>query len=1034
MLGKKLFVFSVLVLLSLTPGLFAEEDDGLQTLPDGIYFLRPESADLESVDFKPEFVPAEPVIFYSCMEGSPRVYNSVYCKNDPSTVIELETLPWKNSCFISVHNTTSLDCSELIVMAEYEVRDEILRWEEEITITDVQSIPYILLNTQNEDGGWGDPVSTAWVIWSLAEFGGDRYENSAFASQVEDGLTWLKNNRHPENKCWPEDDCSIRVTAEVLAALNEANLTQRVDWLRIVHDATVWLSLQQNLFNLRNPTQDDSTDETWTATLTGVNWTDGTIPDIDYSSCLIEYADEYDELLQVVFDQTYDLEFTPIHDERFTVLCSPAPGGLPIIIRNNRNEVVFNSTTGNMTYRIPGACWNDRRTWQNCDVKTTNFASTVYSLSSVRRNLAREWLVNNLEFDDIGLFFETNDRYFDTAWFLYKRFASDDDKSELSEIESEIIRWLLFQQNNDGSWGNTSLDFDFNLESTAMVSLALAEVNNGSFSEFIKDANVWISDNRPSDGWDTVKRDALGFLSFSRSAKPFIIARDGLVLMNRNKIYVELYNPSSFDFNNLEFVLQGEIKKFVELDPIGSLASDYFKFIELELTENPEGSVQGTISILNNGREIGKVPVLIQQVPEIDIYPDRREFYVYNGQGVVHFRIDKTEGVSLDCSLKWDDLSITSRERFSISSQSTINTDIVLSEVRNQMKDYKGRFECIHDGMNMTMPFTISTAQFEQTPFTVSPNQINISSFDSEATFTIYNNVDIDIIVESHFETEDPYMMVSTPQVMIDAHDRAEVRVTLLFSEEEMEDELVWSNVIKVSAYGREDYVDVSIAMSDARAFSFDGLFIMFVIIFGLISGFGYYAYTKRSMIISALPDSVKSKLPDNMISASVGVTSPSNEKVNHPMEKKVKAKNFVHLAEMIKIMKGLGKDDDDIINTLENEGYSKAEINELFEKVQDELDAEQTMEKEERFMKLMKDLDSDAGAVRTKLKQDGFTDAEIKEAFKQAEEDILKKRTELDKKLKDTSKYEIEQEDPKSKKKKESGDEAKEENADEKK
>ncbi len=1030
---KSVMVF-VLLLVSFSYGVLADEDDDQerQSIPDGIYFVRPESADQESVDFKPEFVPTEPIVFYSCMEGSPRVYNSVYCKNDPATVIELDTHPWKKSCHIAVHNTTDLDCSERVVMAEYEVRDEILRWEEEITVTDVESIPYILLDTQAEDGGWGDPVSTAWVIWAFAEFGDDRYERSAFASQVEEGLTWLKENRDPDDKCWPDDGCSVRTTAEVLAALNEANLTQRTDWLRIVHDATVWLSLQQNLFNLREPAQTVEADETWTASITGVDWTDG--EDVDYTTCVVEYADEYDDTLQIVFDETYDFEFTPIHEERFTVLCSP--NSLPIMIWNSRDELVFNSTTGNVTYKIPGACWHHTEPWLNCDIKTTNFASSVQSLDSVRRDLGRDWLLNNLDYDDVGLYFDTPDSYFDTAWFLYSRYGKDGDaeEDELSRVERDIVRWLLFHQNNDGSWGNVSADFDVNLERTAMVSMALSEVNNGSYSEFIKDANVWISDNRPGDGWDTVKRDALGFLSFSSSAKPFIIATDGMVRMTRSRIDVELYNPSSFNFNNLEFVLEDGLEDYVELDGIGSLASDYFKYIELELNQNPDASVHGKISVLNDGREIGRIPVLIQQVPEIDIYPDRREYSVYNGQGVVEFDVDKTEGVSLDCRLRWDDPSITSRERFSVSEQSTLNTDIVLSEVRNQRKDYKGRFECDHDGVNLTMPFEISTIQFEQTPFTVDPDSLNITSSSDETYFTIYNNVDMEIVVESRFETEDPYMMISNPQVNIEPHDRAQVAITPLFDDTEMEEELHWSNMIRVHAYGREEYVDVSIGYEAARSFSFGGLFFTFIIIFGLMGGMGYMAYSNKSAIVSALPEPIKSKLPNTMASS---MESSGDGKVNHPMEKKVKAKNFVHLAEMIKIMKGLGKDDDEITKKLEAEGYSKTEVNELFERVQDELDATQTLGKEERFMKLMKDLDADTGAVRNKLKQDGFTDIEIKEAFKQAEEDILKKREELDKKLKDTEKYNLEQEDGKNKKKKEKteeGDEKKESKEEEKK
>ena len=999
-------MFFLLVFIINVEYVYAEQDSSVSRPPDGIYFIRPAVSEKETVDFRPEYVTGEHLTFFSCIERASRVFNSVYCKNNPADVTPLDTFLWKNGCYISSYHIDSASCSELVVLAEYQQRDEILRWQEEIVITDVESIPYILLDTQTADGGWGDPVSTAWVIWALSEFSFGEHQTNTYATQIESGLRWLKENRNERNKCWPEDECNIRVTAEVLSMLYHANLTRRADWLRIVHDASVWLSLQQNLFNLIDPDETDSTTEKWTAHITGRNWTDGSIP-VDYSSCLIKYEDELDLTLQVVFDVSYQINFTPKHYAVFDVICTP--NTLPIIIKNTRDEVMFNSTTGNVSYKIPGPCWNHATPWANCDVTTTGFGANA-PIGEIRTNLAIESLRKSLVNDDVGLFFDTADPFFDTAWFLYNRFGKDrdSDKKELSTTEQRILRWLLFNQNNDGSWGNASETFDENLLSTAMASIALSRVNNGSLVEFIKDSNIWISQNRPVDGWDTVKRDSIGFLAFSRSAKPFLLPRDGLVRMTRSEMDVELYNPSSFDFNSLEFLIEGEIEEYIEIDTIGSLASDYFKDIRIKLVDSPPQSVFGYISVLNEGYEVGRFPLLIQQVPEIEFSLRSRQIPIYNGRGSLVFDVKKSEGVILDCSLVFEDSSVTTRRRFSIDLQRSVETDFMVNEVRNQRKDYEGKFECSSDGMNMTFPFVVSTTQFETVPFSVFPKSINLTGPDDELYFEIRNNVDIEIMVNSEFETEDPFMIINQPQVTIPPLDSVIVQVTHYIAENET---IVWDNMIRVFGYDRTEYVSVLVDHQARRSFSFMGLFFTLIIVFGILGGVGYVASSYKSELLNMLPSSLKSKLPATLFS-SASVSSGDDDKNKHPMEKKVDAKNFVHVAELVKIMKGLGKDDDEISKKLQTEGYSRGEINELFKRVQEEMDAELSLEKEDKFMKLMKNLDSDVGAVRNKLKQDGFTDNEIREAFKQAEEEIMKKRTELDKKIKDPEKYDISKDD----------------------
>ena len=170
------------IVFALLPMALADENS---TVPDGIYFVRSESTERETIDFRPEYISNENLVFYSCIEGAPRVFNSVYCKDDPSNIVELTSYPWKNGCFMSSYSLNDSACSELVVMSEYEYKDEILKWEEEVVVKDVESIPYVILDTQDSDGGWGDPVSTAWVLWALSEFDRGSYENNTYTDQIE---------------------------------------------------------------------------------------------------------------------------------------------------------------------------------------------------------------------------------------------------------------------------------------------------------------------------------------------------------------------------------------------------------------------------------------------------------------------------------------------------------------------------------------------------------------------------------------------------------------------------------------------------------------------------------------------------------------------------------------------------------------------------------------------------------------------------------------------------------------------------------
>jgi hypothetical protein len=969
--------------------------------PDGIYLIRPYASSYQTVDFRPEYITSENLVFYTCLEGISSAFSSVVCKDDDINISELPTYPWMwDGCYISYYDLNETDCNEIVVQTEYPRKDEILKIDDEIVLKQVNSIPYDVLIEQDADGGWGDAVSTAYSVWVFSTFNRENFENT-YQEQIESGLTWLKENRHESDKCWPDTTCNIKITAMVIALLTESGLDDLPIWHRIIHDGKIWLEKQQNLFDPINPDEGDPSPYNWTFMITGKNWTvGGSNVSINYTTCLIKYASQLDEVMQIPFDLAINVTFVPEHGEYFDYVCTP--NDLDVEIFDHRNYNIFNATTANASYIVPGPCWDDEQKWKNCDVETTLFASMI-DFGEIRNALVDEWLVEALKENEEGMYFNTSKYITDTAWFLYNRIAKNesetsDDNISISSIEKKIIRWLMYKQNNDGSWANTTSSYNPVIE-TAISTLALEEVNNGSFSESIADANYWISLNKPVDGWDTTERNALSFMTFSKSAKPFIRTNPVLILMKDNEQEVQLYNPSSFDFTDMEFILDDNLLDIIELEPIGSLLSDYYKDIKLKMKKKVEVSEYGYLTIKNKGVEISKLPVIVQSVPSLNITAPN-EIYVFGGKGLVNFNVQKSADV-LDCSLKWDDVKITTKSKFRLAADNKITTEVVISEVRNQDVTYTGQFECTYFDSVINIPVSLNTKQFDSIPFTVSPTSLNISSVEEIPSFTIYNNVDKAINVNVQFVEEDAYLAINSPYVEIPPLDSYEVTLTHFFSENES---VEYYNSIEVSAYGKYENIDVMVNLQSKKSrAALISFLITMTLTLGMLGGAGYLGYLYKDKLVAMIPPSLAAKF---------NILTPTQAKAG---EKKVESKNFLHIAELIKIMMGLGQDEDEINKRLKSEGYNDGEIAEVMARVKDEMDNEDVLEKEDKFLKLMKSLEMDVGATRSKLKQEGYTDQEIQEAFKQSEEEITKKQKAIKQKITDSERYNVTEEEAKS-------------------
>ena len=189
-------------------------------------------------DVDGNYLSNEDLAYLTCADQSNLdVRSSLFCLDD-STLVNLDTIPWADNCYLTTYDLEGIDCQNLQLQAEFIENNANVKVTDRVKIRRVNSLVAQLSDGQNEDGSWGDPISTAYAIFAYSKL------DDTFSDEVNSGLTWLKDNRDNDEKCWPEDDCNIKTTATVSAMLRLANKNTS---LRVVHDAELWLLSQQNV-------------------------------------------------------------------------------------------------------------------------------------------------------------------------------------------------------------------------------------------------------------------------------------------------------------------------------------------------------------------------------------------------------------------------------------------------------------------------------------------------------------------------------------------------------------------------------------------------------------------------------------------------------------------------------------------------------------------------------------------------------------------------------------------------------------------
>jgi len=863
------YILLVMILMLAVPQALAINVKG-----GDIYLVRPNSPYIDHDYVPSEYLSVEDLVFYTCIEerGIP-VTSTVICLDDNSFK-DIDVVRWLDdeNCYMGTYDLDSKNCRQLLIQSEYVKDDEVMTIQREIKVNRLSSVLDLVTKNQYSDGGWKDSVATASGVWVLSNY------KEIYDDELALGIDWLKLSRNNDEKCWPEEDCSVRTTAKILAYLTQADLN---DTYRVMHDGKVFLENNHNFY---------TDEDVWSLDIEPLE--SGT------TNCLVSYMDVMNEdNFSMEQGTVTSFEIEPVAGEQLYVICD-------LNFRANLTadgvDQVFIYEGDNMTYNIPKNCWSNDAKWGECDLMTTLYA-TMTNISQDNRELALDYLRGELVRERSGEQSLEHDINL-TALMAY---LDDNDN---------VTGWLRYRQNNDGSWGNSS-DMK-NVITTGYALLGLLASGFNRTHEVIEDAESWVNEreieftlNATEDyeAWNSTEKNALAFIVLRNNARPVIKTDPMLVLIDKQDVDIEIFNPTTFDLEELSFEFSDNLKDVLTIEEEDYLPSYSYIRQTISKSGGETGNIFGYLSIYNYDYELGKVPVLITNFPRIEAVEQKDSLMVFGTSAKATVAFQKSAH-TFNCLLDWDDDDISSQEEYTITGNQA-DIDITFSRAERMEKTYAGTFECTSGDYTFEVPINLKVSRYETFPFTVSPSEVYVNESRKDAYFIIENNLDETLDVDVKFLKTSQYFELSRNALAIDPNTQTNITI---YNSVEPGMNLSAPNVIEVSALGqtREINFRTQIFAKPAKRMSPLVMWLLLFIIFAALGTGGFFAYKYRATLLSIIKKG--GKIDDVKI------------KIKKLEEKE---KNTAIL-NMVNILRILGKDDTQIRARLKQEGFNEEEIN----------------------------------------------------------------------------------------------------------
>lgn len=883
--------------------------------------------------------------------------------------INLDSYMWNDTCVFSTYNPYNLQCFNLDIISDYELNNISKRESINIDLKKTVKDPQLILNLQNWDGGFGSPSDTAIAIWILSKF------NDKYSDEIDSALTWLKTNRDNIYKCWPQGSCSTEETAKTMAYLSLAGYN---DSKRIYYDGLVWLENKQNYIedsdwylelNSREENTCNITIDGSTTTYTGLN-------------------DSVD--LQVDFTAEYGL---PIN-----ISCNHS---ITTYIKDQTNLTVFYPKHSDQVYyKFPGGpCWSNDD-WDGCDLTTTIYA-VMSDIDSERLTDTKEFLTDSIVDDYyIGSYIPTSPLYVSNSFYY----------TYIDQV-SEFSKYFIFEQNNDGSYGGDTLtnkDISYN---TMAIVQALELTNNSYAQQTISDARTWLKNKLPLGGFEDLKVDSLIYLLFKNKQTDYLLSNQNILTFDKDTEKIILSNPSEINFTNLNITVEGNLDGVLTFSNLNNISE--FEDIDLTITKNSinAGTYSGFIVVSGNSsngltnvsKSLIKIPVIINEKPYLNISASK-EVRFLGSSSILPFTVYKSNG-NFNCKLNFDNSEISGSD-FNIGvGVKSVSAKINLVNDERATKEYSGNYVCNFKDNSFTGNFTTKFDIYPSKILSFDKDLIKISNRGNNPVLGITNLINDNLDLKLSFKgAGDAYLTLSNYSLSLKPNGYAEITITNIIQKGE---NVSFNDNLVVSVLNQDFMIPFEVDVVYVPLFKSLGFKIFkylgfIIIVLGIMYVIYYFSYdidneykkdkTKLSDSFGGIKEKMLSIIPDkikHILKIQIEEEISDQEETESPVD-------YSGVASMIKIMLSLNKEEKDIKKRLKKEGLSEEEISGALAVVNEEMEDQEELEKEENIVKVIKKMDESGDTVRGSLKQSGFSDAQINQAFEEIEEELSDKEKEL--------------------------------------
>jgi hypothetical protein len=408
--------------------------------------------------------------------------------------------------------------------------------------------------------------------------------NSLTSQEVYD---LLKEKRNNEKKCWPSNSCNIETTAKILRNLYLAGYDRDT---RLLEDGKIYL--EDNIIDKTNPT-------------------------LDFR---IDVNHEYDNRShEVNCELAIDGDTTPrgytwdedsrnrINDEAEKTIefwCDENYDEITLEVEGIDGNIMFKKTykdSSSISYTIEDFSCIGRSS--SCSYEVSISALSVYENEIKDYSLIDRYVRSKLDKDNENLYFiDTGDRYVDSGKYL------------LHEKVVELVDYLKYNQNNDGSWGSGSRDSK--VDDTVWSLVGLRE--SDETSEYVEDGRKWVYFFEPRSGWGTVEKNAIAYFAIKEQIKPYL--KINAVNVIDDEVTFRIENPTIYNLKELRVDFDDNLKKHLAYkENFGEVLGEESFSFKVNLKENFYGNEAGFMRVRavtydNKEEEYLKFPILLKGI------------------------------------------------------------------------------------------------------------------------------------------------------------------------------------------------------------------------------------------------------------------------------------------------------------------------------------------------------------------------------------------------------------------------------------